>query len=108
MSINTRRNPRVYCGAKGKIEGPKGSIRGVVRNLSRGGSFFLAKQLVPVGQTVDMTIELPGIPTIRAQGEVRYHFRYLEGDGMGIRFLRLSGEDLNYITQFVNARIGSA
>lgn len=108
MSINTRRNPRVYCGAKGRIEGYKGALKGVVRNLSRGGSFFLSSQLVPVGQTVEMQIELPGIAPVRAPGEVRYHYRYLEGEGMGIRFLRMSGEDLAFITQFVNARIGSA
>ena len=41
-------------------------------------------------------------------GEVRYHYRYLEGEGMGIRFVRLGGDDLEHITQFVDARVGNA
>jgi hypothetical protein len=106
-TISTRRNARVYCGAKGRLEAPDGPIRGTVRNLSRGGSFFLAKKLLPVGQTVEMSIELPGVPPVRAVGEVRYHYRYLEGEGMGIRFVRLGGDDLQYITEFVDARLGN-
>lgn len=107
MMIN-RSHARVPCGMPGRIEGPKGSIRGVVRSLSRGGSFFLASTLLPVGQAVELRIELPGIKPITALGEVRYHYRYVEGEGMGIRFLRLGGQDLEFISQFVNARVGNA
>jgi c-di-GMP-binding flagellar brake protein YcgR len=103
----TRRNPRVSCGANGRLEGPTGPIRGVVRDISRGGSFFLANRLLPVGNTVEMRIDLPGVAPIKATGEIRYHHRYKEGDGMGIRFVRLSGEDLEAITQFVHARAGA-
>jgi len=108
ITASSRRNPRVFCGMPGRIEGPKGAIRGTVRNLSRGGSFFLAKNLLPVGQSFEMRIDLPGIAPIKAVGEVRYHFRYAEGEGMGIRFVRLGGDDLKFISQFVDARIGNA
>lgn len=104
----TRNNPRVWCGVKGRIEGPRGSIRGMVRNLSRGGSFFVSEKLLPVGQTFEMSIELPGIQPIKAMGEVRYHYRYTDGEGMGIRFVRLGRDDLTFIAQFVDARVGNA
>ncbi len=104
----TRRNERVFCGVPGRIEGPRGVIRCTVRNLSRGGSFFLTEQVLPVGQHFDLCIDLPGIAPIRAVGEVRYHYRYSEGGGMGIRFVRLGGDDLRYISEFVDARVGNA
>ena len=106
--VTTRNNARVYCGMPGRIEGPGGPIRGVVRNLSRGGTFFLAGQLLPVGQQFELRIDLPGIAPIKAMGEVRYHYRYAEGEGMGIRFVRMAGDDLGFVSQFVNARIGNA
>jgi len=106
MFTCSRRNPRVYCGAPGRIEGPQGAIRGTVRNLSRGGSFFLSTHLLPVGHSFDMQIQLPGAEPIRAVGEVRYHHQYAEGVGMGIRFVRLGGADLSQISQFVDSRAG--
>lgn len=108
MTISTRSTPRVPCGAKGRLEASTGPIKGVFRDLSRGGSFFLSNKLLPVGQTVELRIDLPGIAPVKAVGEVRYHYRYLEGEGMGIRFVRLGGDDLEHITQFVDARVGNA
>lgn len=105
---NTRRSPRVFCGARGRLDARLGSVRGFVRSISRGGSFFVASTLVQVGETVEMRIELPGIAPVEALGEVRYHYRYLDGEGMGIRFLRLNSADLELITQFVHARLGFA
>jgi len=104
----TRRNERVMCGVSGHVQGPRGAIRGTIRNLSKGGSFFLSDQVLPIGQAFEMHIDLPGIPPVKALAEVRYHYRYTEGGGMGIRFLRLSSEDLQYIGQFVDARVGNA
>ncbi len=107
MNPVTRRTPRVYCGAPARIEGPRGAIRGTIRNLSRGGSFFLGETL-PVGQSIELVIQLPSTPPIRAIGEIRYHHRYEEGEGMGIRFVRLTGEGLDSITRFVAIRTGNA
>jgi hypothetical protein len=68
----------------------------------------VAAQLLPVGQEFELRIELPGIAAVKAVGEVRYHYRYAEGEGMGIRFVRLAGEDLGFIKQFIDARVGNA
>ncbi len=99
--INNRRNVRVDCQAVAKAEGPRGPIRGVCRNISIGGMFFRGPRL-PVGSSAELTIDLPS-GTIRAVGEVRYHHAYGDGEGMGIRFSRLSQEDLAAVTRFVEA-----
>ncbi|MBI5547404.1 MAG: PilZ domain-containing protein [Deltaproteobacteria bacterium] len=108
MGGPTRDTPRVFCGRPGCIEGPAGAIHGRVLNLSRGGSFFLADQLLPIGHTCEVSIDLPGLQPIRALGEVRYHYRCSDGEGMGICFMRLSGEAMHFISQFVDARVGNA
>lgn len=107
LKRNVRRNARVQCSMAGMAEGPGGAVRGIVRNLSRGGMFFLSSTLLPIGHTVDMKLDLPGEKPVTAMGEVRYHYKYADGQGMGIRFLRLGVEDLAVISTFVHARAGA-
>ena len=103
-TIGTRRNPRVYCGVPARIETSKGPARGTARNLSCGGAFLLCKAMPAVGQSLEVEIDLPG-RKIKAVAEVRYQFSHPEdGDGVGVRFLRLDGEDLAAITRFVAER----
>jgi uncharacterized protein (TIGR02266 family) len=108
MKSNSRRNARVYCGMPGRAEGPNGTVRGVVRNLSRGGMFFLTPTVMPVGKTMDLQIDLPGPKPTVVTGEVRYSFKYNDGQGIGIRFVRLGAEDLASISKFVDTRVGQA
>jgi hypothetical protein len=57
-----------------------------------------------VGQSVELEIDLPA-RRIHAVAEVRYHFTYpLDGEGVGVRFLRLDGADLEAIGRFVTER----
>ena len=74
-------------------------MRGQCRTLSRMGMFFQGTAL-PVGQSVELSVELPG-GRFQAVGEVRYHHAYPEGQGMGIRFTRLAQEDLAVIQKFL-------
>jgi hypothetical protein len=102
--IQNRRNVRVLCGARAKLDGPRGSVRGSCRNLSIGGLFFIGGSL-PIGQTVEITIELPDAAgRIEAVGEIRYHHDYPEGPGMGIRFLRMADEHLGLLRRYVLGR----
>ncbi|MBI3181236.1 MAG: PilZ domain-containing protein [Myxococcales bacterium] len=96
-----RRNARVFCGATAKAEGPRGPIKGVCRSISLGGIFFLGGTL-PVGKSLEVTIELPEVGEVKAVAEVRYHHQYPEGQGMGLRFTRISQEDLSRIERFVS------
>jgi hypothetical protein len=95
-----RYNPRVSCAAPARAEGPRGPLRGQCRSLSQGGLFFLGAQL-PVGQRVELSVELPRLGRVEALGEVRYHYSTPEGQGMGVRFTRLGQESLALIQRFV-------
>ncbi len=98
--INNRRNERVFCGVPARFDGARGPVRGTCRNLSLGGLFFLGGT-APLGRSIELQLELPEGP-VRATGEVRYHHDYgSEGQGMGVRFVRISGEDLARVTRWL-------
>lgn len=97
---NQRRNERVPCDAAVAYEGSKGPVRGMCRKISIGGMFFLGAT-VPVGKSVNLTIELPGLGQINALGEVRYHHSYPEGVGMGLRFARITQEHRALLEQYL-------
>ncbi|MFN7133432.1 MAG: PilZ domain-containing protein [Myxococcales bacterium] len=78
---NNRSNPRVFCGVSGRLEAPWGPVRGKIRNLSRGGTFFQSGELLPVGKSFELAFELPD-GSVRCIGEVRYHHRYVDGEGL--------------------------
>ena len=100
--INNRRNERVYCGAPARAEGPRGPVRGICRNISVGGLFFLGATF-PVGKTIAFTIDLPDLGRVEAQGEIRYVHDYgQEGQGVGVRFTRISQEHLALVSRFVD------
>ena len=99
---NSRRTPRVTLVAPAKAEGPRGPLRGTCKSLSLGGMFFSGGML-PVGQSIQLQVELPQLGRVEAMGEVRYHLNSEGGAGMGIRFTRLAADHLARITQFVTA-----
>lgn len=84
-----------------RAEGPRGPLRGQCTSLSRAGMFFTGPT-IPVGQSVSVSVDLPGRP-FQATGEVRYHVNKPGAAGMGIRFTRLTQEDVEKIAQFLQA-----
>jgi len=101
--IQNRRNVRVVCGAPANLVSPRGSVKGTCRNLSLGGLFFVGGSL-PIGQTVELTIELPEVGAVQGLGEIRYHHDYPEGQGMGIRFIRLADGHVQILRRYVLGR----
>lgn len=66
--------------------------------------FFLGSQL-PVGKTVEFSVDLPQVGKVQVTGEIRYHHSYAtEGVGMGIRFTRISQEHLTRVNRFVELK----
>ena len=104
MKTNLRRNARVYCGMPARAQSPSGTIRGVVRNLSCGGMFFLTPAKFRVGQSLECQLDLPGKNATKVTGEVRYQYNYSDGQGVGVKFVRLGADDLEHIAEYVNAR----
>ncbi len=66
--------------------------------------FFLGPVL-PVGETVGVTMDLPSLGRLRLIGEVLSHRHHRNGLGMVIRFARLHQGDLAIISRFVAARL---
>lgn len=98
--INQRRNVRVSCGAPARLEGARGPVRGICRDLSLGGMFFVGAPQ-PVGRQTELTFELPELGRVTATGEVRYHHEYPEGPGMGVKFTRIAQEHLALVSRWV-------
>lgn len=102
MPSNRRRTPRAICSLEAKVLGPRGTLRGVIRNLSVGGLFFAGKELLAVGQSGDFELALGG-GKVRVAGEVRYHHVLEDGQSaMGVRFIRLEPDALARIQAFVD------
>jgi len=98
---NSRKTPRVACGAPARAEGPRGPLRGQCTSLSRFGMFFTGPT-VPIGTSLELSVDLPG-QAFHAMGEVRYHVSRPGSAGMGIRFTRLAQEDVERIGQYIQA-----
>jgi hypothetical protein len=65
--------------------------------------FFLGPVL-PVGESVGVTMDFPSLGRLRLTGEVLEHRHHRNGSGMAIRFARLAPGDLETISRFVAAR----
>ncbi len=80
---------------------------GYTEDVSEGGLFVAAWQLLPLGTSVEIEVELPTGYRIKTPGEVRWH---REGNqdgakpGMGLRFLELAEADLRAIQTFIKHR----
>ncbi len=72
-------------------------------DISLGGMFFLGPVL-PVGEKLSLTMELPALGSVRVLGEVLAHRQHAGGSGMAIRFACLGQRELSIITQFVANR----
>lgn len=98
-----RRTRRAWCNAPAQLDGNERSLIGVCHDISLGGMFFLGPVL-PVGETVGVTMDLPSLGRLRLAGEVLDHRHHRNGSGMAIRFARLNQGDLTMISRFVAAR----
>lgn len=96
-----RKNPRFACTVSAVLEGPRGVVRGTCRGISVGGLFFIGAAL-PIGRSFELKVELPA-GRINVMAEVRYHHAYPEGAGMGLKFTRVTGDDLAKINSFIDS-----
>ena len=93
-----RTEPRYICGAPARGMGARGAVRGTCENISVGGMFVLGPVL-PMQVTMEWTIDLPApFGPVKATGEVRF---VRAASGVGIRFTRLTPNDIATIQRFV-------
>jgi len=94
-----RKYPRNKLSAPVIVESGKHVIKGDIVDLSLSGAFLLLPELPDPTQSVQLTIDLTGFPSLVLGAElVRFEIRP-EGDGsshqygLAVRFLSLSSED---------------
>ena len=70
-----------------------------LRDLSIGGAFVQSRQVFPIGSILNLRFKLPHVTNfITCTGIVR---NMDVGDGLGVQFLDLSGENLRHVQQYV-------
>jgi hypothetical protein len=104
VASNRRKNPRVPCSYEGKVLGPRGSLRGTVKNLSVGGFYLASKELLPLGTSVAAEIVIDG-QKLQATAEVRHHQRIHDEPGMGLKFVRVDSAMLAAVQKAVEAHL---
>ena len=95
-----RTEPRFVCGAPARGMGARGTVRGTCENISLGG-MFIAGPVLPMGSTMEWTIELPApLGPVKATGEVRF---VRAASGVGVKFSRLTPDDIGKLQRFIAA-----
>lgn len=84
-------------------------FQGFSENISAGGVFIATHLLKPIGERMEIVLNLPdGGEPVRAIGEVRWVRRYTEASntppGIGLRFVDLGAEDEARIADFLKDR----
>jgi uncharacterized protein (TIGR02266 family) len=86
-----RQYPRVPVALNGSVRTENHFFASKTENLSVGGLFLATENLLPVGQHLELVIQLPDCPPIELTGEVRWvrglqPGKKLTGPGMGVMF----------------------
>lgn len=103
---------RVACHLPAWARNARQAVEGRCRNLSYQGMLLSApaQALLPVGESVDLQLELPVGGSVRVCGEVRYHCALPEGQhAMGILFTNMAEGHLARLRRFLEdaERLGS-
>jgi len=99
-----RQNFRVACHLPARARNAWQEVEGRCRNLSYQGMLLSsAGALLPVGESVDLQLELPVGGSVRVCGEVRYHCALPEGQrAMGILFTNMAEGHLTRLRRFLD------
>lgn len=100
-SFHPRRHPRSSCVMTVLAQTAQGLIRGVCRNVSRGGAFITGVPWAP-GEHLRLQLEVPGLGEVQAEGEVLYHHQHPDGAGVGVVFTRISDDDQSVLDRFID------
>jgi hypothetical protein len=83
------------------IESGRGTIEARLRNLGVGGAYIHCEETVEVGERISITINPPQGSPFKIKAEVIWAGKVL-ALGMGVRFLEISAEDRQFISDTVS------
>src|SRR5687767_6674294 len=70
-----------------------------LRDLSIGGAFVRSRQVYPVGSIINLRFKMPGVPQFATCTAIVRNMQF--GDGFGVQFLDLSGENLKLVEDHI-------
>jgi len=111
LNIPHRKQIRILVKIDVKAKGRGKSFFGTTENLSEGGMFLVAEQLIDVGEKVEVRFFLPGDKNeIIALAEVLRVDKesYQKAYGYGIRFTDITEDCLRRIREFIASRTAKA
>jgi uncharacterized protein (TIGR02266 family) len=107
--VHSRQDVELEVSLEVSLESESNFYLGLTENLSEGGLFIATHLVRPLGTEIEVSFKLPHVaePT-KAIGIVRWTREYSEtsdtSPGMGVRFERISPEQVEQIREFLAAR----
>jgi len=107
MKEDGRRYPRVNVEWPVTLQTDRGSMDGIALNISSGGAFVRFKELVPKGETLDMTLKPPNHTPLKVTIETMWTDKYIPSGkeikpiGIGVRFAKVSDVDRQFVSTVV-------
>ncbi|MGD8916749.1 MAG: PilZ domain-containing protein [Syntrophobacterales bacterium] len=88
------------------IESGRGTIEAKLRNLGVGGAYIHCEEAAEPGERISLTIRPPEASAFKIMAEVIWAGKVL-ALGMGVRFLEISDEDRQFISDIVSQLLNS-
>ena len=110
VQINRRQEQRVSVKVGVSYHSESNLFIGFTENISEGGLFLATYDLLPVGEEIEVQLQLPDHKEpIRAQAKVRWHRRLTDPEsgeivGFGAQFTDLSANDHDHLKSFIETR----
>jgi Tfp pilus assembly protein PilZ len=76
-----------------------------LRDLSVGGAFVQSRQVYPVGSVINLRFKVPGGTNLATCSAIVRNMQ--QGDGFGVQFLDLSGDNLRLVERHIDTTLGS-
>lgn len=76
-----------------------------LRDLSVGGAFVQSRQVYSVGSVINLRFKVPGGNNLATCSAIVRNMQ--QGDGFGVQFLDLSGDNLRLVERHIDSTLGS-
>ena len=110
VSINRRSSDRKEVRVAVTMTSDSNLYVGFADNMSEGGLFVATHELIAIGETIDLSFEVPdGGKLVEVKAEVRWHRAVSDHangllPGFGARFVDLEDADRNRLEKFLEDR----
>lgn len=76
-----------------------------LRDLSIGGAFIQSRQVYSVGDVINLRFKMPETTTFATCSAIVRNMQF--GDGFGVQFLDLSGDNLRLVERHIGTALGA-